>query len=83
MLDGVRLADEMWAIVALGVAGDGTKHMLDFEVGASESVEVATALLSRLVDRGFAPKVGCRPLCVLDGARALKTAAEKNIGPAQ
>jgi hypothetical protein len=36
MLDGVRLADEVWAIVALGVAGDGTKHMLDFEVGASQ-----------------------------------------------
>ena len=47
MLDGVRLADEVWAIVALGVAGDGTKHMLDFEVGASKSAEAATALLSR------------------------------------
>ena len=78
MLDGVRLAEEMWAIVALGVAGDGTKYMLDFEVGASESAEVATALLSRLVDRGFAPKVGCRLLCVLDGAKALKTAVKKH-----
>jgi len=77
MLDGVRLADEVWAIVALGIAGDGTKHMLDFEVGASESAEVATALLSRLLDRGFGPKAGRRLLCVLDGAKALKKAAKK------
>ena len=47
MLDGVRLADEVLAIVALGVAGDGTKHMLDFEVGVSKRAEAATALLSR------------------------------------
>jgi len=77
MLDGVRLANEVWAIVALGVAADGTKHMLDFEVGASESAEVATTLLSRLAERGFAPKAGCRLLCVLDGAAALKKAARK------
>ena len=33
MLDGVRLANELWAVVALGVAEDGTQHMLDFEIG--------------------------------------------------
>jgi len=77
MLDGVCLGDEVWAIVALGVAADGTKHMLDFEVGASESAEVATTLLSRLAERGFAPKAGCRLLCVLDGAAALKKAVKK------
>ena len=38
---------------------------------------MVTALLSRLVDRGFAPKALCRLLCVLDGAKALKTAAKK------
>lgn len=78
MLDGVRLADELWAVVALGVASDGTKTMLDFEVGASESADVAVALVSRLVERGFAPKTGCRLLCVFDGSKALRKATKKH-----
>ena len=78
MLDGVRLSKDVWAIVALGFAEDGTKHMLDFEVGASENSEVSTALVSRLVDRGFEPKNGCRLLCVLDGSQALRIAVKKH-----
>ena len=77
MLDGVRLANEFWAVVALGVAEDGTKHMLDFEIGASESGEVSTALTSRLSERGFAPKEGCRLFCVFDGSKSLRKAAKK------
>jgi putative transposase len=77
MLDGVRLTHELWVVVALGVAQDGTKWMLDFEVGASENAQVTTALASRLVERGFAPKKGCRLLCVFDGSKALRKAAKK------
>jgi len=77
MLDGVRLAHELWAVVALGVAEDGTKQMLDFEVGASENAQVTTALTSRLARRGFGPKAGCRLLCVFDGSKALRKAAKK------
>jgi transposase-like protein len=77
MLDGIRLANDLWAVVALGVAQDGTKHMLDFEIGASENAAVATALCERLVERGFAPKQSCRLLCVFDGAKALRKAARK------
>ena len=80
MLDGVRLGDDLWAVVALAVAEDGTKHMLDFEIGASENAEVVTALCERFRDRGFAPKDGCRLLCVFDGAKALKNAAKKVWG---
>ena len=80
MLDGVRLANELWAVVALGVAEDGTKHMLDFEVGASENAAVVTALCVRLAERGFAPKRGCRLLCVFDGAKALRKGAKKVWG---
>jgi putative transposase len=80
MLDGVRLANELWAVVALGVAEDGTKHMLDFEIGASENTAVATALCERLAERGFAPKAGCRLLCVFDGAKALRKGARKVWG---
>ncbi len=77
MLDGVRLAEGLWAIVALGVACDGTKHMLDFEVGASENTQVCAALTSRLALRGFAPKPEHRLLCVFDGSKALKNAVKK------
>lgn len=80
MLDGVRLADDLWAVVALAVAEDGTKHMLDFEIGASENTEVVSTLCERLRDRGFAPKDGCRLLCVFDGAKALRNAAKKVWG---
>jgi putative transposase len=77
VLDGIRLTNELWAVVALGVAMDGTKHMLDFEIGSSENAQVATALASRLVERGFAPKEGCRLFCVFDGSKALRKATKK------
>jgi putative transposase len=80
MLDGVQLTEELWAVVSLGVAGDGTKHMLDFEIGASENAEVATTLCERLRDRGLASQAGSRLLCVLDGAQALRKAAQKVWG---
>jgi len=74
MLDGIRLAKDLMAVVALGVAEDGAKHLLDFELGASETSETAKGLLERLSRRGFAPAAGCRLLAVLDGSAALKTA---------
>jgi transposase-like protein len=74
MLDGVRLDKDLMAVIALGVAEDGTKHLLDFEIGASETTETAKGLLERLSRRGFAPAEGCRLLAVLDGSAALKSA---------
>ena len=74
MLDGVRLDKELIAVIALGVAEDGTKHLLDFELGASETTETAKGLVERLSRRGLAPAEGRRLLAVLDGAAALKLA---------
>jgi transposase-like protein len=74
MLDGIVLADDLMAVVALGVAEDGTKHLLDFEMGASETTDTAKGLLERLSRRGFKPAEGCRLLAVLDGSAALKKA---------
>ncbi len=77
VLDGVVFhKDETVAIVALGVAEDGTKHMLDFEVGSTENSVVGTALCARLTARGFAPKAGCRLLCLFDGSKALRKSAK-------
>ena len=74
MLDGVALERDLVAVVALGVAADGTKMLLDFELGATENAETAKNLLARLTQRGFTPAKDCRLLCVLDGSPALKTA---------
>ena len=72
MLDGIRLSKEQLAVVAIGVSLDGSKQVLDFELGSSENVEVCRDLVSRLIARGFAARHGL--LAVLDGATALKNA---------
>ncbi len=73
MLDGVVLSEELTAVIALGVTAGGEKRMLDFEIGAGESAEVATALTDRLVARGL-QLAARRPLVVLDGSKALRRA---------
>jgi transposase-like protein len=74
MLDGVFLADNLHAIVALGIRQDGTKVILGFRVGTSENVEVCRDLMSDLVRRGVHVAKGRRLLAVLDGSTALKRA---------
>lgn len=76
MLDGVALADDLVAIAALGITADGRKELLDFEVGSTENEVVATALLTRIRERGFTPAAGSL-LVVLDGAKALRKAVIK------
>lgn len=73
MLDGVHLSREQTAIVALGIDAEGHKHMLDFNVGSSESYEVANDLLKRLRKRGL-KSAAKRFLAVLDGSVALEKA---------
>ena len=75
MLDGIVLSKDQTAIVAIGVASDGRKHVLDFELGSTENYEVCRDLMSRLVKRGFAPTR--RLLSVLDGSAALKKSVLK------
>lgn len=75
MLDGIRLSDEQLAIVALGITSDGTKHVLDFTLGSSESTEIAVDLMRRLMKRGFHCKQ--RLMAVLDGSEALRGAIKK------
>lgn len=79
MLDGVWLCDGLVAVVALGVTMDGRKEFLDFEFGAEENLETASALVARLVRRGFGPAGGCRLLTVLDGSEALRKAVLRHF----
>ena len=75
MLDGIALGNDLCAVVALGITVEGEKHILDFQIGASENLEVCTDLLDRIEARGFRPRR--RLLAVTDGAKALRKAIRK------
>lgn len=75
MLDGIGLGDDLCAVVALGITVDGEKHILDFQVGSSENLEVCTDLLNRIEARGFKPKR--RLLAITDGSKALRKGVRK------
>jgi transposase-like protein len=76
-IDGVHLGSEQCVIVAIGLHADGTKEVLDFEPGASESAEVCRLLLERITQRGFAPPPGRRLLVIRDDAKALRKAVSR------
>ena len=75
MLDGIRLSKDQLAIVAIGITADGHKHVLDFDLGSSENVEVCRALMRRLMKRGF----HCRRrlFAVLDGSGSLRSVVKE------
>jgi putative transposase len=75
MLDGIGLGNDLCAIVALGITIDGQKHILDFQIGASENLEACTDLLNRIVERGFMP--ARRLLAITDGSKALRSGVRK------
>jgi putative transposase len=71
MVDGVHFA-ESCCVVALGIAGDGTKVPLGLVEGATENATVVTDLLVGLGERGLDVT---RPLLVvIDGSKALASA---------
>jgi len=72
MLDGIRLSREQTAVVALGIDNEGRKHVLDFSLGSSESLEVSRELMGRIMKRGFTCEH--RLFAVLDGSDALRGA---------
>lgn len=75
MLDGIALGNDLCAVVALGITVDGEKHILDFQIGASENLEVCTDLINRLETRGFRPKR--RLLAVTDGSKPLRKSVRR------
>lgn len=75
MLDGIVLGGDLCAIVALGITVEGEKHILDFQIGASENLEVCMDLLNRIETRGFHPRR--RLLAVTDGSKPLRKAVRR------
>jgi putative transposase len=76
-IDGIQLG-QFHVICALGVDSQGNKHVLGFREGSTENAEIATALLTELVERGLNAKR--RRLYVIDGAKALRKAIDQVFG---
>jgi transposase-like protein len=77
LIDGIEFAGQT-LIVALGVAADGTKHVLGLWQGATENATVCKALLEDLVERGLDAER--RYLVVIDGSKGLRAAVERVLG---
>ena len=76
-LDGVIFGDHH-VLVAMGVEGEGRKHVLGLAEGASENQVVAKGLLEDLVRRGV--KLDRKYLFVIDGSKALRAAIDAVFG---
>jgi transposase-like protein len=79
MLDGVEVAKHS-VIVALGIDVHGKKHPLGLWVGSTENKAVCTSLLQDLLARGL--RIEGELLCVIDGAKGLRSAIEDVFGTA-
>lgn len=79
-IDGMVFADHH-VIAAVGVALDGTKHILGLCEGASENAASAVSLLESMVERGIDPSK--KYLFVIDGSKALRSAVKRVFGDDQ
>lgn len=78
-IDGIQFGSHH-IVAAVGVDGDGRKHVLGLREGASENATVVVGLLEDLVERGVKPDR--RRLFVIDGAKALRKAIDQVYGSA-
>ncbi len=77
MLDGIVVKKQS-IVVALGVTGDGTKHILGLRLGSTENAALCGDLLQDLLRRGL--KVSRTLLCVIDGGGGLRRALRDVFG---
>ncbi|MGH9779188.1 MAG: IS256 family transposase [Candidatus Acidiferrales bacterium] len=77
ILDGIAFRDRI-LLIALGVATDGTKHVLGLREGTTENATVCRALLRDLIDRGLPADRAL--LFVIDGAKGLRKAIAEVFG---
>ena len=77
MIDGIAFRDHC-VLLALGIASDGTKHVLGLWEGSTEHSAVAKALLRDLIERGLPTDRAL--LFVLDGSKALRKAIRDVFG---
>lgn len=77
MIDGIHIQDHL-VLIALGIDGDGKKHVLGLWEGATENHRVCVDLLANLIERGLAADRAL--LFVVDGSKALPKAIRKTFG---
>lgn len=78
LIDGVRLADELWVIVAVGIDTNGNKRVLEFQQGSSENATAVGDLIGRLRKRGFDGAKDRRLLIPRDGSSAIAKAVSEH-----
>jgi putative transposase len=76
-IDGIEFKGHL-LVVALGLDISGRKHVLGLRQGATENAEVCGGLLEDIARRGL--NTGKDYLFVLDGAKALRSAAARMFG---
>jgi len=76
-IDGLHVGDHV-LVAAVGVDGNGDKHVLAVAEGATENTVVVQALLDNLTGRGLDPTVP--RLFIVDGAKALSRAIRNTFG---
>ena len=76
-IDGIHIGDHV-LVAAIGVDGQGEKHVLAIAEGATENSATVQALIDNLIDRGLDPEIP--RLFVVDGAKALSKAIRKTFG---
>ncbi len=76
-IDGLHVGDHV-LVAAVGVDGNGDKHVLAVVEGATENTATVQALLDNLVGRGLDPTVP--RLFIVDGAKALSKAIRNTFG---
>ena len=77
LIDGVHFAEHV-VLVAVGIDGQGNKHVLGLREGASENASACKELLAELIERGL--KAERSLLVVIDGAKALHKAVTDTFG---
>ena len=78
-IDGLHVGDHV-LMAAIGVDGNGDKHVLAVVEGATENTVVVQALIDNLLARGLDPTLP--RLLIVDGAKALSKAIRNTFGVA-
>ena len=79
LIDGLHFRDHV-ILLALGIAADGTKHVLALREGTTENATVCKAMLADLRERGLNLD---RPLLfIVDGGTGLRKAIREHCGRA-
>ena len=77
VLDGKTFAEDAM-VIALGITLQGQKKILGFVQTATENAPVCAAFLRTLLARGLRVAPGL--LCIIDGAKGLRTAVQTVLG---